>query len=87
MNWQQVCADENLHDRTRRVSSSPGVVLWDTGHLGGFNAGKASKPLLSFSISPDQPVGYADGSVKSNPKSQMKPRAMGGPSADTTYFY
>jgi prepilin-type N-terminal cleavage/methylation domain-containing protein len=72
---------------THRISDTPGVALWDAGHLGKHFAGTASKPLWSFSISPDQPVGYADGSVKIGPKSQIKPRAKGGPSPDTTYFY
>jgi prepilin-type N-terminal cleavage/methylation domain-containing protein len=72
---------------THRISDTPGVALWDTGHLGKMNAGTQSKPLFAFSIAPDQPVGYADGSVKVLPKALMKPRAKGGPSPDTTYYY
>jgi prepilin-type N-terminal cleavage/methylation domain-containing protein len=72
---------------THRISDTPGVALWDAGHLGRHWAGTSSKPLWAFSISPDQPVCYADGSVKGSPKALIRPRAKGGPSADTTYFY
>lgn len=72
---------------THRISDTPGIALWDAGHLGKFNAGTTSKPLWAFSIAPDQPVGYADGSVKVSKKTLMRPRAKGGPSPDTTYFY
>jgi prepilin-type N-terminal cleavage/methylation domain-containing protein len=72
---------------THRISDTPGTALWDVGHLGRFGAGTQSKPLWAFSVSPDQPVGHADGSVKVRPKSQVLPRAKGGPSADTTYYY
>ncbi|MEW6156236.1 MAG: type II secretion system protein [Verrucomicrobiota bacterium] len=72
---------------THRVSDTPGTALWDVGHLGRHWAGSQSKPLWAFSIAPDQPVGHADGSVKIRRKSLMKPRAKGGPSPDTTYFY
>lgn len=72
---------------THRISDTPGQALWDLGHLGSFDAGPVSKPLWSWSITPDQPVGRADGSVTSNPKAQIKPRARGGPSTDTVYYY
>lgn len=72
---------------THRISSTPGVAIWDTGHLGKHDAGKVARPLWTFSITPDQPVGMADGSVNIRPKSKMKPRAMGGPSPDTLYYY
>jgi len=72
---------------THRISDTPGVAIWDAGHLGKHFAGTQSKPFWAFSISPDQPVGHADGSVKVRPKSQVLPRVKGGPSADTTYFY
>jgi len=72
---------------THRISDTPGTALWDLGHLGSFSAGTQSKPLWAFSISPDQPVGQADGSVKVRPKAQLLPRARGGPSPDTTYYY
>jgi prepilin-type N-terminal cleavage/methylation domain-containing protein len=72
---------------THRISDTPGVALWDAGHLGKHWAGSASKPLWAFSIAPDQPTGYADGSVKVTKKALMRPRARGGPSPDTTYFY
>ncbi len=72
---------------THRISDTPGTKLWDVGHLGSFDAGSQSKPLWAFSISPDQPVGQADGSVVIRPKAKIKPRARGGPSSDTTYYY
>ncbi len=72
---------------THRISDTPGTALWDAGHLGKHFAGSQSKPLWAFSISPDQPVGHADGSVKVRPKAQVKPRVMGGPSPNTTYYY
>ena len=72
---------------THRISDTPGVAIWDAGHLGKHFAGTQTKPFWAFSISPDQPVGHADGSVKVRPKSQVMPRAKGGPSPDTTYFY
>lgn len=72
---------------THRISDTPGTKLWDVGHLGQFDAGSQSKPFWAFSITPDQPVGHADGSVKVRPKAQIRPRARGGPSTDTTYYY
>ncbi|MBM3879876.1 MAG: type II secretion system protein [Verrucomicrobia bacterium] len=72
---------------THRISDTPGTKLWDVGHLGQFDAGNVSKPLWAFSITPDQPVAHADGSVKVRPKAQIKPRVKGGPSVDTTYYY
>ena len=54
---------------------------------GEHGAGTVSKPFLSFSLSPDQPVGQADGSVIIRKKGLIKPRAKGGPSPDTTYYY
>ena len=72
---------------THRVSDTPGTALWDLGHLGRFGAGTQSKPLWAWSITPDQPIGQADGSVIIRPKSQIKPRAVGGPSPNTTYYY
>jgi len=72
---------------THRVSDTPGTALWDLGHLGRFGAGTQSKPLWAWSVTPDQPVGQADGSIIIRPKSGIKPRATGGPSPDTTYYY
>ncbi|MHB8521970.1 MAG: type II secretion system protein [Limisphaerales bacterium] len=72
---------------THRISDTPGTKLWDVGHLGRFDAGSTSKPLWAFSVAPDQVVGHADGNVIVRPKAQMKPRARGGPSPDTTYYY
>ena len=72
---------------THRISDSPNTALWDAGHLGKLNGGKQSQPLWTWSISADQPVGQADGSVIVRQKSRLWPRAMGGPSADTRYYY
>ena len=72
---------------THRISDTPGVAVWDVGHLGKHGAGTVSKPFLSFSLSPDQPVGQADGSVIIRKKALIKPRAKGGPPPDTTYYY
>ena len=72
---------------THRVSSTPGAALWDVGHLGKFGQGTTSKPLWAWSVTPDQPIGQADGSVVSRNKAKIRPRAKGGPSADTLYFY
>jgi prepilin-type N-terminal cleavage/methylation domain-containing protein len=72
---------------THRVSDTPGTALWDVGHLGRFGAGTQSRPLWAWSLTPDQPVGQADGSVRVRPKAEIKPRAMGGPSPDTIYYY
>ncbi|MEO8429666.1 MAG: type II secretion system protein [Verrucomicrobiota bacterium] len=72
---------------THRVSDTPGTALWDVGHLGRFGAGTQSKPLWAFSVTPDQPVGQADGSVKIRPKSQIKKRAVGAQGGNTAYYY
>lgn len=72
---------------THRVSDTPGTALWDVGHLGRFGAGAQSKPLWAWSVTPDQPVGQADGSVIIRRKALIRPRAMGGPSPDTKYYY
>ncbi|MEO6036009.1 MAG: prepilin-type N-terminal cleavage/methylation domain-containing protein [Verrucomicrobiota bacterium] len=70
-----------------RISDTPGTKLWDLGHLGTFDGGSQSKPLLSWAITPDQPVGQADGSIIIRKKIQVRARAMGGPSGDTRYYY
>jgi prepilin-type N-terminal cleavage/methylation domain-containing protein len=72
---------------THRVSDSPGTKIWDVGHLGKFDAGNVSKHFLEFSLTPDQPVGQADGSVIVRPKAQIKKRAVGGPGGNTAYYY
>jgi prepilin-type N-terminal cleavage/methylation domain-containing protein len=72
---------------THRISDTPGAALWDVGHLGKHGAGNVSKPLWAWSIAADQPVGQADGSVIIRRKTLLRPRAMGGPSADTRYYY
>lgn len=72
---------------THRVSDTPNTALWDAGHLGRLGAGTQSKPLWAWSITPDQPVGQADGSVIVRNKTKIWARAMGGPSPDTRYYY
>jgi len=72
---------------THRVSDTPGTKLWDLGHLGKFDGGSQTKPLWSWAATADQIVGQADGSTIVRPKGQIRVRAMGGPSADTRYYY
>ena len=72
---------------THRVSDTPGTALWDLGHLGSFGGGTQSKPLWSWAVTADQLVGQADGSVIVRPKTQIRVRAIGGPSPDTRYYY
>lgn len=72
---------------THRVSDTPGTKLWDLGHLGKFDGGSQTKPLWSWAVTADQLVGQADGSVIVRPKSQIRMRAIGGPSPDTRYYY
>jgi prepilin-type N-terminal cleavage/methylation domain-containing protein len=73
---------------THRVSKTPGSKFWDVGHLGRFDAtsldGRAG---LGWSITPDQPVGMADGSLVVRKKALLLPRALGGPDGVTTYYY
>ena len=72
---------------THRVSDTPGTALWDLGHLGRFGGGSQSLPLWSWAITADQIVGQADGSTVIRPKSQIRMRAIGGPSPETRYYY
>jgi len=74
---------------THRISDTPGRALWDTGHLGQGFAGDVSKPIWAFSISPDQPVGRADGSVAVLRKSKVQKRAVLSNAyySVTTYYY
>jgi type II secretory pathway pseudopilin PulG len=73
---------------THRVSKTPGSKFWDVGHMGGFDrttlGGRAG---LGWSVTPDQPVGQADGSIVIRKKSLLHPRAYGGPDGVTTYYY
>ena len=71
---------------THRVSDTPGRALWDSGHLGRGLAGwgQSAKPLWAFSVTPDQPVGMADGSVVIRSKARLKKRAL---FANTTFYY
>lgn len=72
---------------THRITDTPGAALWDLGHLGRFGAGNASKPLWAWSVSPDQPVGQADGSVIVRRKALVRMRALGGISGDSRFYY
>jgi prepilin-type N-terminal cleavage/methylation domain-containing protein len=74
---------------THRISKTPGSKWWDLGHMGRMDATSlgGGGGLLGWSITPDQPVGQADGSVAIRKKILVQPRAMGGPSPDTTYYY
>jgi hypothetical protein len=73
---------------THRVSKTPGSKFWDVGHMGRFDAttlgGSAG---FGWSITPDQPVGQADGSLVVRKKALLVPRATGGPDGVTTYYY
>src|SRR3974390_742630 len=49
---------------THRVSKTPGSKFWDVGHLGRFDATSLGGSAgFGWSITPDQPVGQADGSI------------------------
>ncbi len=87
--WPRVASecDSRRAFITHRISDTPGTKLWDVGHLGRFDAGSVSRHFLEFSLTPDQPVGQADGSVIVRPKSQIKKRVLGGPGGNTAYYY
>jgi prepilin-type N-terminal cleavage/methylation domain-containing protein len=73
---------------THRVSKTPGSKFWDLGHMGGFDeTSLGGRVGLGWSITPDQPVGRADGSIVVSKKALLKPRALGGPDGVTTYYY
>ena len=80
-------ADSRRAFITHRVTDTPGTALWDVGHLGRFGAGTASKPLWAWSVTPDQPIGQGDGSVVTRKKTSIRARSIGGPSADTKFYY
>jgi type II secretory pathway pseudopilin PulG len=65
---------------THRITKTPGSKWWDVGHMGKMDATDLSGGggLLGWSISADQPVGQADGSVIVHKKLLVKPRASGG---------
>jgi type II secretory pathway pseudopilin PulG len=73
---------------THRVSKTPGSKFWDVGHMGRFDATTLGAAVgFGWSITPDQPVGQADGSIVIRKKALLKPRALGGPDGVTTYYY
>jgi prepilin-type N-terminal cleavage/methylation domain-containing protein len=73
---------------THRVSKTPGSKFWDVGHMGRFDATTLGGAAgFGWSITPDQPVGQADGSIVIRKKSLLRPRALGGPDNVTTYYY
>jgi prepilin-type N-terminal cleavage/methylation domain-containing protein len=73
---------------THRISGTPGSIYWDVGHNGGWNETSLDGGGFSlWSRSRDQPVGYADGSIVVHSRKLILPRASGGPSSDTTYYY
>jgi prepilin-type N-terminal cleavage/methylation domain-containing protein len=73
---------------THRISKTPGSKWWDIGHMGKMDATDlGGSGLLGWSIAPDQPVGQADGSIAVRKKLLVKPRALGGPGGNTTYYY
>jgi prepilin-type N-terminal cleavage/methylation domain-containing protein len=73
---------------THRVSKTPGSKFWDVGHMGRFDATSLGGNVgFGWSITPDQPVGQADGSTILRKKALLVPRAYGGPGGVTTYYY
>jgi len=73
---------------THRVSKTPGSKFWDIGHMGRFDATTLGGNVgFGWSITPDQPVGQADGSTILRKKALLVPRAYGGPDGVTTYYY
>jgi prepilin-type N-terminal cleavage/methylation domain-containing protein len=73
---------------THRISETPGSVYWDDGHMGGLNrTAWGGQGVTVWSISLDQPVGYADGSVIIRPRKLFLPRAYCGADDDSIYFY
>jgi len=73
---------------THRVSKTPGSKFWDIGHMGRFDATSLGGNVgFGWSITPDQPVGQADGSTILRKKALLVPRAYGGPDGVTTYYY
>jgi len=73
---------------THRVSKTPGSKFWDVGHMGRFDATTLGGGAgFGWSITPDQPVGQADGSTIIRKKALVIPRAYGGPDGVTTYYY
>ena len=74
---------------THRISKTPGSKWWDLGHLGRMDATELGSGggLLGWSVTPDQPIGQADGSVVIRNKLKVQPRAIGGPGGNTSYYY
>ena len=74
---------------THRISKTPGSKWWDLGHLGRMDATDlgGGGGLLGWSVTPDQPIGQADGSVIIRNKLKVVPRAIGGPGDNTSYYY
>ena len=73
---------------THRISETPGSVYWDNGHRGGFDrTAWTGDPVRVWSLSLDQPVCYADGSVIVRPRNLFLPRAYCGASDDSILFY
>jgi len=73
---------------THRVSKTPGSKFWDVGHMGKFDATSLGGNVgFGWSITPDQPVGQADGSTIIRKKSLLVPSTYGGPDNVTTYYY
>jgi prepilin-type N-terminal cleavage/methylation domain-containing protein len=73
---------------THRISRTPGGYFWDTGHLGGYDRSPESgDAFVVWSLSKDQTVCYADGSVIVRPRNLFLPRAQGGGSDNSIYYY
>jgi prepilin-type N-terminal cleavage/methylation domain-containing protein len=72
---------------THRVSESPFLAFSDLGHLGGFQSTWEQRSFSSWSITVDQPVGYADGHIVIRKRADLRPRAKGSVTRDTVFFY
>jgi prepilin-type N-terminal cleavage/methylation domain-containing protein len=78
---------------THRVSYTvDNGVYFDNGHLGRLGINPNADPSKPFPVtgwatSADQPVGYADGSVIIHSRMQYLPRAYGGATSGTTYYF
>ena len=80
-------ASSNTAFIAHRISHTNGSIFWDCSHKGFGNGGTTK--TFDDSTDADNPVGYGDGSVKVNLKSQIRPRAQTAlwGWASFTYYY
>ena len=84
--WPKTDDEANSNNAfiAHRVSDTNGNIFWDCSHKGFGNGGTTK--TFDDSTDADNPIGYGDGSVKVNLKSQMRPRAQ-TVIFDQTYTY